>query len=144
MSEFAHQVGFRQPLGWDRKGHITACWLPKETALLGIQMEFEYPVAPKQTYCLTLTSLRSSWVPAFPWNVVASLAGARPLTPRVSITPLLRCLEMNSSNRVVSPIECYLHVIIRHKSLSCDCNHIKWMNDGRDYNRWSSACGMSG
>src|SRR6266702_3698393 len=46
MSEFAHEVGFCQPLGWNRKGNITTCWLPKEAALSGIEMEFEHLVMP--------------------------------------------------------------------------------------------------
>ena len=45
MSEFAHQVGFGQPLGCNREGNITACWLPKEAALGGIEAQFEHLVA---------------------------------------------------------------------------------------------------
>jgi len=37
---------FVSRLPWNRKGNITACWLPKEAALLGIEMEFEHLVAP--------------------------------------------------------------------------------------------------
>ena len=46
MSEFAHQVGFRKTLRWDRDGGITACWLPKEAPLVGIEAEFEHMAAP--------------------------------------------------------------------------------------------------
>lgn len=44
---------------------------------VGLSERLRTSYRPKRTFCLTLTSLRSSWVPAFPWNVVASLAGAR-------------------------------------------------------------------
>src|SRR3989442_5347344 len=46
MAEFAHQVGFREPLGCNREGGLTACWLPKEATLIGIEAKFEYMVAP--------------------------------------------------------------------------------------------------
>jgi hypothetical protein len=45
MSEFAHQVGFRQTLGCNRDGGLTACWLPKEASLVGIEAQFEQMVA---------------------------------------------------------------------------------------------------
>src|SRR2546430_16989122 len=46
MAEFAHQVGFCQSLGSNREGGLTACWLPKEATLIGIEAKFEYMVAP--------------------------------------------------------------------------------------------------
>src|SRR5579863_2831559 len=44
MSEFAHEVGFRQPLGCNRESDLTACWLPKEAFLVDIKTQFEHLV----------------------------------------------------------------------------------------------------
>src|SRR5712692_3048935 len=45
MSEFAHQIGFRQSLGRNREDALTACWLPQKAALGGIEVQFEHLVA---------------------------------------------------------------------------------------------------
>ncbi len=45
VSKFAHQVGFRQTLRCKGEGDLTACWLPKEAALIGIEAQFEHLVA---------------------------------------------------------------------------------------------------
>jgi len=39
MSEFAYQVGFRQPLRCKRDSGIATCWLPKEAALVSIDAQ---------------------------------------------------------------------------------------------------------
>ncbi len=49
MSEFAHQVRFRQPLGCDGDGDLTACWLPKEATLGGIEAHSEHLITPSGT-----------------------------------------------------------------------------------------------
>ncbi len=45
MSEFAHLVDFGQPPGRNREGALTACWLPQEAALVGIEVQFEHLIA---------------------------------------------------------------------------------------------------
>ena len=45
VSKFAHQIGFRQPLGCNRERVLTACWLPKEAPLVGIKTQFEHLIA---------------------------------------------------------------------------------------------------
>ena len=45
VSKFTHQVRFCQALGCKSDGGLTACWLPKEAALIGIEVEFEQLVA---------------------------------------------------------------------------------------------------
>ena len=45
MSEFAHQVGFRQSLRCKCEDSLTACWLSKEAALSSIEVQFEHLIA---------------------------------------------------------------------------------------------------
>ncbi len=45
MSEFTHQVCFRQPVGCKGEGSVTARWLSKEAASIGIEAYFEHLVA---------------------------------------------------------------------------------------------------
>src|SRR6266700_6776977 len=45
MSKFTQQLDYCQTLGCKGDGGVTTCWLPKEAALIGIEVEFEHPVA---------------------------------------------------------------------------------------------------
>src|SRR6266704_1196375 len=49
VCKFAHQLGFRQSLGRKREDTLTACWLPQEAALGGIEVQFEHLVAQVRT-----------------------------------------------------------------------------------------------
>ena len=52
MAEFAHQVGFRQALGCNREGRLTARGLPQEAALIGIEAQF----APSGTQIVVIAT----------------------------------------------------------------------------------------
>ena len=45
VSEFTHELGFRQPLGRKGEDALTACRLPQKAALGGIEMHFEHLIA---------------------------------------------------------------------------------------------------
>ncbi len=56
MAEFAHQVGFRQALGCNREGRLTARGLPQEAALIGIEAQFEHLIAPSGTQLVVIAT----------------------------------------------------------------------------------------
>ena len=54
MAEFAHQIGFRQPLGRKAEDALAACQLPEKAALGGIEMHFEHLIAQARTQIVVI------------------------------------------------------------------------------------------
>ena len=55
MSKFTHQVSFCQALWGKSDDGLTACWLPEEAALVGIEVQFEHLVAQVRTQIVVIT-----------------------------------------------------------------------------------------